>query len=343
MLPPELADIVEQSEFRQDVVSGRWVILAPERAKRPLGLSHVKPQGRVNVERDVCPFCPGREHDTPPETYAVRPGGGAPDTPGWVVRVVPNKFPVLTPSEDAASGAPERGSGTPELFESAPARGFHEVIVHGPRHATSITELEPAQFRAAVAAWGARLAAHPEARYVHLIVNEGLIAGASLEHTHAQLYALSFVPALVARERERATAHNTRTMGGCLLCDLLQEEVRRRERVVAVDDQAVLLAPYASRMPYELQVVPREHQREAFEVGIVADILREGLARLARVLGTSPPFNLWVRTAPRGAEHFHWHVDVLPRLTQLAGLEIGAGVGVNVFPPERAAEELRNA
>jgi UDPglucose--hexose-1-phosphate uridylyltransferase len=176
------------------------------------------------------------------------------------------------------------------------------------------------------------------------MVNEGQAAGASLEHSHAQAYGLGFVPAIVARERERFTAHNTRTMGGCLLCDLLQEEVRRQERVVAVDEEAVLLAPYASRMPYELQLVPRTHApRFADAVATGARLLHDGLTRLRAVLGAPPPLNLWVRTAPRGADSFHWHIDVVPRLTQLAGFELGTGVNVNIVAPERATEELRRA
>jgi UDPglucose--hexose-1-phosphate uridylyltransferase len=200
------------------------------------------------------------------------------------------------------------------------------------------------QFRLALEGWRARVEAQSQAAWVHLMVNEGKSAGASLEHTHAQLYAMPFVPVLAARERERFTAHNTRTMGSCLLCDLLQEEIRLRERVVAVDDEAVLLAPYASRTPFELQLVPRRHARSIVESGSsAASLLRDGLARLARVLGGPPPLNMWLRTAPRDAEHYHWRIDVVPRLTQLAGLELGAGIGVNVYPPERAAADLREA
>jgi UDPglucose--hexose-1-phosphate uridylyltransferase len=173
-------------------------------------------------------------------------------------------------------------------------------------------------------------------------VNEGPAAGASLEHTHAQLYGLPFVPALIARERERFAAHNTRTMGGCLLCDLLQEEVRRRERVVAVDDTAVLLAPFASRAPFELQIVPRAHAASMAQAEPLPHaMLGEAMRRLAQLFGSTPPLNIWVRSAPRGADHFHWRIDIVPRTTQLAGLELGAGIGVNVHAPERAAADLR--
>jgi UDPglucose--hexose-1-phosphate uridylyltransferase len=262
------------------------------------------------------------------------------------VRVVPNKYPVLAPGSDAGQDADPLaiGRGDPELFGSGPARGAHEVIVHTPEHLDSMAERGREQLELAVETWRKRMAAHADAAYVHLIVNEGPTAGASIQHTHAQLYALNLVPVLVARERERFTAHNTRTMGGCLLCDLLQEEVRRRDRIVAVDEHAVLLAPYASRMPYELQLVPRKHAPSfAAAENAAAALLHDALSRLKRKLGSPPPLNLWVRTAPRGAEHFHWHIDIVPRLAQPAGFELGTGIGVNIYPPERAAMDLRDA
>jgi UDPglucose--hexose-1-phosphate uridylyltransferase len=292
---------------------------------------------------------------TPPETYAVRPDDGPPDTPGWLVRAVPNKYPVLAPHDPEASAATagsgtavadplEHGRGDPELFVCGSATGPHEVIVHSPDHVASIARLDADALDLAIDAWRNRLAAHAEASYLHLIVNEGPAAGASLEHTHSQLYGLPFVPAAVARERERFTAHNTRTMGGCLLCDLLQEEVKVRERVVAVDEHAVLLAPYASRLPFELQLVPRRHAFSIVEDDAsFGPLLLDGLRKLEQVLGGLPPLNLWLRTAPRGAEHYHWRMDIVPRLTILAGLELGAGVAVNIYPPERAAAELRDA
>ena len=186
--------------------------------------------------------------------------------------------------------------------------------------------------------------AHADAACRHLLVNEGVDAGASLPHTHAQLYALDFVPAAVARERERFGAYATRTMGGNLLADLVQEEVRRRERLVAVDDEAVLLAPYASRLPFQLMIAPRRARARFEDDGPVgAALLHDVMSRLRRRLGASPPLNLWVRTAPSGAEHFCWRIDVQPRLAHLAGLELGAGVHLNVVSPETSAQHLRDA
>jgi UDPglucose--hexose-1-phosphate uridylyltransferase len=194
----------------------------------------------------------------------------------------------------------------------------------------------------AVDVWRTRMRAHAEAAYVHLIVNERREAGASLPHTHAQIYALDFVPAAVARERERFAAYAQRTMGANLLQDLVQEEVRLRERIVAIDDEAVLMVPYGARFPYQLMLAPRRPRARFDEDGPTgAALLHDGLHRLARRLGASPPLNLWVRTAPRGADHFCWRIDVVPRLTHMAGLELGTGVHLNIVAPEHAAAELR--
>jgi UDPglucose--hexose-1-phosphate uridylyltransferase len=208
----------------------------------------------------------------------------------------------------------------------------------------SLSDLRVEQVAAAVEVWRERMRVHAEAAYVHLIVNERREAGASLPHTHAQLYALDFVPAAVARERERFGAYATRTMGGNLLADLVQEEVRQRERIVAIDDEVVLMAPFGARVPYQLLIAPRRPRMRFEDDGPSgASMLHQALTRLARRLGASPPLNLWVRTAPQGAEHFCWRIDILPRLTYLAGLELGAGVNLNIVAPERAAAELREA
>jgi UDPglucose--hexose-1-phosphate uridylyltransferase len=330
-------------ELRIDPLTGLRVVLAPKRSERPFSFQPSEVHAQA---REQCPLCEGREDRTPPETWALRPGGGDPDTPGWLVRAVPNLYPLLEPGPAPSEPVDplEEGRGDPQLFSAAAASGTHEVIAHTPEHLSSVSDLSPEQTALAIGGWQARSRALAESSYVHVMVNEGQAAGASLEHTHAQIYGLGFVPTVVARERERFTAHNTRTMGGCLLCDILQEEVRRRERVIAVDDEAVLIAPYAARMPYELQLIPRKHERSIADAEATgAALLHDGLNRLRRVLGAPPPLNLWVRTAPRGAESFHWHIDVVPRLTQLAGFELGTGVNVNIVAPEKAAAELRDA
>jgi UDPglucose--hexose-1-phosphate uridylyltransferase len=288
--------------------------------------------------------------------WAARPAGGEPDGPGWTARSVPNLYPLLDLGDHQNAGG-ETGLASaadpllasareraPDLFSRLPAQGSHEVIVSAPEHVASLSELDEERFASTVAAWRERMRAHSDASFCHLIVNEGPDAGASLEHTHAQLYAMPFVPAAVARERERFAAYHERTMGGHLLSDVAAEEVRRRERLVAIDDEALLVCPWASRSPFELRVLPRRPSPSFEADGETGTaMLRTALVGLARLFGAAPQLNLWVRTAPRGVEEFHWHVDVLPRLAVRAGFEMGTGVEVNTYPPERAAAELREA
>ncbi len=268
----------------------------------------------------------------------MRPNGGQANTPGWTVRVVPNLYPALRQDAPPVERDPNR-----DLFWSSPAAGAHEVVINGPQPVLSLADLRVEQVRGAVDVWRMRMRAHSTAAYVHMIVNERKEAGASLPHTHGQLYALDFVPAAVARERERFGAYAARTNGGNLLADLVQEEVRRRERIVAIDEETVLMAPFAARVPFQLLIAPRTPRLRFEDDGPTgAGMLHDALRRLKQRLGASPPLNLWVRTAPADAEHFCWRIDLLPRLTHLAGLELGAGVNLNIVAPERAAAELRD-
>jgi UDPglucose--hexose-1-phosphate uridylyltransferase len=341
-------------EIRIDQLTGLRAILAPGRAERPDAFAPEPARSKPDAA-ETCPFCEGREDRTPPETWADRPGGGEPDSPGWVARSVPNLYPVLAeepgeapgPAETSLAdpidplGASRRGA-EPSQFASRPARGTHEVIVSAPEHVTTLAGLPEGRLATAVSAWRERMLAHGDRSYLHLIVNEGPAAGASLEHSHAQLYALPFVPAQVARERERTAAYHERTMGSHLLGDIATEEVRRKDRLVAVDDDAILIAPWASRSPFELRVIPRRPAPSFEGDGAVGTAMIERALRgLAALFEAPPQLNLWIRTAPRGTEEFCWHVDIVPRLTVRAGFELGTGVEINVYPPERAASDMR--
>jgi UDPglucose--hexose-1-phosphate uridylyltransferase len=324
-------------EVRIDPLSGHKTIVAGERSKRPGGEPGCSPADPIDPASD--PFAEGHEDRTPPELYAVRRDGSPADSPGWTVRVVPNLYPAL--EADSATPPPQA---RPELFAATAATGAHEVIINGPQSVLSLAELPVEQVLCTVEVWRERMRAHSECAYVQLIVNERREAGASLPHTHSQLYGLDFVPADVARERERFASHASRTMGQNLLGELVAEEVRLDERIVAIDDEAVLMAPYGSRLPFQLMLAPRKPRTRFEEDGPTgAALLHEGLSRLARHLGSSPPLNLWVRTAPRGAEHFCWRIDIMPRLTHLAGLELSTGVNLNIVAPEHAAAQLRQA
>lgn len=334
-------------ELRIDPLSGLHVLIAHSRASRP-GAWLAPGEGADEEQPDSAsdPFAEGNERLTPPEIDADRVDGSSPNQPGWHVRVVPNKFPALSPPIAGAGASPVDefgGRGEVDLFVSRPAFGAHEVIVNSPRPVTSLADLSRAELARALTVWRRRMRAGRTLGYPHLIVNEGRAAGASLPHTHAQLYVLPFVPAQVARERERFTAYFERTQGRNLLADLVQQEVRNGERVVAVDDECVAFCPFAARAPFHIVIAPRcaRPRFEDEDGAFAANLLAEVLARLRSACGHKPPLNLFVRTAPDDATAFCWRIELLPRLAQPAGLELGAGVHCCPLAPEQAARLLR--
>lgn len=288
------------------------------------------PRARVLPEQDAsgCPFCEGREAATPPETFAVARPGRPADAAGWWVRVVPNKFPAFGPwPESGAGGGP---------FERVVAVGRQEVVVHTPRHASSLADLTARELGHVAAAWCSRAAAARAAGFpsVFALVNEGEAAGASLAHSHSQLIWLRGEPPLVEGERQAALAD-----GSCLLCRMLAEERAKRVRVVYELDGFILLCPFAGRGPYEMLVAPLECREDPFvegELSVALALVAEGLRRLHAAEG-NVAVNVWLH-APG-----HWHLEVVPRLTVLAGLELGAGYYINTLAPESAAGVLREA
>jgi UDPglucose--hexose-1-phosphate uridylyltransferase len=321
-------------EVRVDPFSGLRSVVAAGRADRPGALATVTPPEPVDPAGD--PFAPGNEDRTPPEVARVDDGAG-----GWRVRVVPNRFPLVGGDDLTEPAAVARG----DLFTAVPAAGAHEVVVNAPDGVQCLAQLEAGQAAAAVGMWRERVRAHRDAgaAFVHVHVNERPAGGASLPHTHAQVVALPFVPARVARERERHGAYAARTMGADLTGDLLGEEVKQRERIVAIDDEAVLLAAYAPMGAFHLQVLPRRPRPRWEEDGPEgAAMLHRALRLLAARFGAPPPLTLWVRTAPADAERFCWRMDVVPRLAAQAGLELGTGLAVSPVSPEDAAAQLRD-
>jgi len=303
-------------------------VIAPARARRP-GADRQAPEPDVDDEAARCPFCEGREGATPPETFALAPAGRAADAPGWWIRVVPNKFPAFLSTDSAG-----RGEGS--LFESRPARGRQEVVIHTPRHRRSLSDLSMRELHRIAEAWQARAEAAREQGfpYVQALVNEGRAAGASLAHSHSQLIWLTETPPLVAQELTAQAGS-----GPCVLCHMLAEEREQRIRIVAERDGLVLLCPFAGRQPYELLIAPLECEDDAFastQLGPALVLLAEGLRRL-RVAEGAVAVNAWVH--PVG----HWHIEVIPRLSALAGLELGAGYYVNTMAPESAAGLLRES
>ncbi len=342
-------------EIRIDQLTGTRVLIASGRALRPdqFSRSSRQPNGAKG-----CPFCEGQEGQTPPEIDADRPGDSAPDGPGWQTRTVPNLYPAVVPEPEggcagddtagafASSADPLLASARstePDMFASRPGYGAHEVVVNSPKHAASLGELDQAEMALAVAAWRRRMKAHDDSAYVQLILNQGSDSGASIEHSHAQIGAMQFVPAAVARERERFNSYRERTAGASLLGEVLREEIRRGDRLVAIDDEVALICPWASRFPFEMRIIPRRPQ-PSFENGDGgATMLGRAVAALTDLFGEPPQLNLWVKTAPRGAEHFHWHLDLIPRLEPASAFEMATGVNINITSPESAAESLRES
>jgi UDPglucose--hexose-1-phosphate uridylyltransferase len=258
------------------------------------------------------------------------PDPAGPEAPGETVTV----------ADDPLAG----GRGQPEMFAAQARNGTIETIDSVPGTARSLLQLGADGLAATMSLWRERMRAHTDAPFRHLVVDEGLAAGAESEGSRAHLHVLPFVPAAIARERERFTAYHDRTQGRNLLEDLLTEEVRRNERVVVVDPEAIVICPFASAFPFQLQLIPRKPAARFEDEGpLGAAALHGVLERLAAAHGALPPFNLWLRTAPSGAHSFCWRIDLLPRLAQPDGLELGAGVWRNDIWPEQAAERLRAA
>lgn len=333
-------------ELRQDPITQNWVIISTERAKRPSDFfsSKNREQKEKATIKDTCPFCPGNEEQTPPEVFALRSPDTRADTPGWQVRVVPNKFAALLPEENGG----EQKAG---LYRSLPGKGVHEVIIEIPEHETSFPNYPPQQAIRVIQAWRQRYLQHSQEgdlKYIQIFKNQGQIAGASLEHPHSQLLATPLVPPAVAQEIRRVQEY-LREKESCLFCDLLEKEIQKGIRIVAFNEKFLAFCPYASRFPFEIWIFPWKHQShfgeiEDAQVEDLAAIMQDVLGRLQRSL-QDPPFNLVLRSAPINGETwgYHWHFELLPRLTTVAGFEYGTGIYINPTPPELAAQFLIQA
>lgn len=333
-------------EVRIDPLSGLRVLVANARADRPGARFKLIPPESIDRAEDI--FAEHNEAMTPPELFADRPDGSAPNVPGWRVRCVPNRFPALDNggSTDEELVDPLGATrGMPQLLTKGLARGAHEVIINHPEPLQSLSEVTREELSNVLRVWALRIGVHANsAAYVHVALNEGAAGGATIAHTHAQLYALPFVPQVVARERERMRAYFEHTQGRNLIEDLLVEEIREGTRLIAIDDHSALLAPFASASQYRLMIVPRRPEprfEESAERG--AGMLYTALQALRTHFGTMPALNLWIRTAPRGAENYCWRLEIAPRLSHPAGFELGTGVAINAVAPELAAEQLRAA
>jgi UDPglucose--hexose-1-phosphate uridylyltransferase len=340
------------SELRHDPINRRWVVIAAERSRRPGEFSFDPPA----PERDAgtCPFCPGQEASTPPEILAVRDSGPA-NGPGWTVRVVPNKYPLF-----AIEGELDRRAAG--IYDRMRGVGAHELIIETPSHGLKPSQTPVLQLAASLNAARQRIAdlmGDRRFKYALLYRNYGEAAGASVHHPHQQLVAMPVTPRRVAT-RLQCSREYFHVKERCLFCDVIDQEISDGSRIVRLDEEFISFAPYASRFPYEIHVYPRRHRYRFHDAGQaeleqLSSHLLDVFHRLDVVLG-DPPLNWMLINAPSTQAgvprsgywatlpwDFHWHIEILPRLTPLAGFEWGTGFYINPTAPEDAAAFLRDA
>jgi UDPglucose--hexose-1-phosphate uridylyltransferase len=326
------------SELRKDPVVDRWVIIATERSKRP----HANATATSSERAGPCPFCAGHEMETPPEVLAYRDMSSAANTPGWSVRVVPNKYPALAGTEHISLP-------TDSPFHAIDGVGVHEVVIESPEHCLSMAQLSGAQVEDVLRAYQQRLIAlQDDQRWQSIIIykNQGSPAGATLGHVHSQLLALPLVPREIAQEWRELVAHHDAT-NRCLYCEIVDKERGEGRRIVIENAAFIGFCPFASRFPFEIWVMPKEH-RPFFhtmtedELRQLAFMLRQSLQRLAGIV--DPSLNYVIHSGPlkeAKRERYHWHLEILPRISKIAGFELACGYYINTVAPEIAARQLR--
>lgn len=327
-------------ELRKDPIVDRWVIIALERGKRPFDFTTTKALGQSGF----CPFCYGGENKTPPEIIAYRPGGSPANSPDWSLRVVPNKFPALK-----IEGEINRvGEG---MFDKMNGIGAHEVIIETPNHEMALEDLPTKKMEDCFWAFQERindLKKDTRLRYILIFKNHGEAAGATLEHTHCQLIALPIVPELVTQEIAGAKRHYE-YKERCIFCDMISQERGTKTRIVTENEHFIAICPFAPRFPFETWILPKFHASR-FEINgtnyfpILAQTLKDILTRIKNALN-APPYNFVLHTSPikeNCENYYHWHIEIMPKLSKLAGFEQGTGFYINPTSPEESAQILRN-
>ncbi|MEJ5257924.1 MAG: galactose-1-phosphate uridylyltransferase [Fervidobacterium sp.] len=325
-------------EYRKDPVVKRWVIISTERAKRPHDFQ-VQPE---EVKVAFCPFDYGNEHTTPPEILAFRPADTQPNTPGWWVRVVSNKFPAVDPELPVD----RYGHG---MYDAMTGFGYHEVIVETPDHESTFALYDYKQAEEVVWAYVTRfrtMAKDERVKYILVFRNHGKEGGASLAHPHSQIIATPVVPKTVQEELDGAKDYYS-YKERCVFCDMINQEKIENRRLIEENEHFIAFEPYAARFPFETWVLPKRHSHDfgsitEDEVRSFARIMKDVLHRIYVVLN-NPPYNFLIHTAPvfeEGKTYYHWHVEIIPRLTRVAGFEWGSGFYINPVPPEDAARYL---
>ena len=324
-------------ELRKDPISGRWVIISVERGKRPADF--VSPSQKRKAG-GFCPFCPGNEHTTTPEIIAFRPASTPPNSPGWTLRAVP--------ALQIHGELHKMGEG---VFDKMNGIGAHEVIIETPDHQLSLATMPQRAVEDVLWAYYFRLMDLKKDfrfKYVLIFKNEGEVAGSSLEHSHSQLIALPIIPKTVKEEMDTAKQYYD-SKERCIFCDIINQEIETGKRVIYENDKYVAVAPFAPREPFETWILPKLHESnfgpsdKSFSG--LADIMQRVLKQLDKVLDT-PPYNFILHTSAFKDEindYYHWHIEIMPKLTRTAGFEWGSGFYVNPTPPEEAAKFMREA
>jgi UDPglucose--hexose-1-phosphate uridylyltransferase len=333
-------------ELRKDPILGRWVIISTERAQR----AREAPRCLEENNQKGCPFCAGRENLTSPEIAAWRPPKSRPNTPGWEVRVVPNKYPALR----VEGNLDKQGQG---IYDRMNGIGAHEVIIETPDHSARLDEQPRESVAKVFEAYKLRindLSRDTRMKYILVFRNEGRAAGASLTHPHSQLIATPVTPKRVKEELNGAAAYY-RYKDRCIFCDIIRQETADRVRVVYENDRFLSFCPFASRFPFEVWVLPKRHDADyggisKEELSSLADMMIVTLRKLAKAL-SRPQYNYVLHTSPVRwprkdywktiEQDYHWHIEIMPHLTQIAGFEWGTGFFINPTPPEEAAKYLQ--
>ena len=329
-------------ELRKDPIVGRWVVVNTENPLLPKEFV-LKPFEWKGKEG--CPFCYGNEHLTPPEIEAIGEARRVPDTPGWKVRVVPNKFAALRIEGDLD----KRALG---LYDSSNGVGAHEVIIDNPDHFKDISDLEDVAVENMIKSYRSRsldLRKDRRFKYILIFKNVGAQAGASLEHGHSQLIALPMVPKNV-KEEVKGSRHYYEFRERCIFCDMMAYELEAKERIIFETEYFLAFCPLSSRFSFEVWIIPREHltdfgQIDDKKITTLAKVLKEVIRKLKKILGEHP-YNYIIHTSPINTDsHFgyHWHIEIMPKLTRVAGFEWGSGFYIVFTPPEIAAKYLREA
>ncbi|MBW1966692.1 MAG: galactose-1-phosphate uridylyltransferase [Deltaproteobacteria bacterium] len=326
-------------ELRRDTIIGRWVIIAKERGKRPYDFVIEKDR----TKGGFCPLCPGNEHTTPPEVLSYGRPGHSPNGPGWTLRVVPNKFPALVIEGDLD----KRGEG---IYDKMNGIGAHEVIIDTPRHDETMPMMSHEQLIQSFWAYRDRivdLAKDSRFRYIIVFKNFGRAAGASLEHSHSQLIALPIVPHRI-QEEIQSSLHYYEYKERCIFCDIIRQEKSQDIRIACENNDFITICPFAPRSPFEMWLMPKKHQSSYVSMDdnqfrSLTELFLETMRRLDKAL-PGVPYNYMLHTAPLRSpflEHYHWHIEIMPKVTTVAGFEWGTGFYINPTPPEESAQFLR--